>query len=140
MDVRSTFTMEAITLDDSVSYYSTTKHLKFEISTLNIYSPQFRPRCVDGCNLYKDVVQPAALNRHSLPLPVLPPMLTEASTALDRDPGIYRINYDLQTQMNTKMTTNNLTAFIFQVQTATSSHFYFKVSENSNLVEMYNRQ
>ena len=67
-------------------------------------------------------------NLHPLPRPDLAPEPVEASTELDRDPGIYRIDYDFTTQMLTEMTTNNLTAFIFQVQTATSSYFYFNVS------------
>ena len=89
---------------------------------------QVKSYCTDGCVVYSDVVESPL--SPILPTPLLSPTLTEASMALDRDPGIYRIDYDLTDQKSqaTADVTSNLTAFIFQVQNGTRSHFYFKVS------------
>lgn len=86
-----------------------------------------RSSCVAGCGIHPDVITSPLSS--SLPTPLLPPGLTEASTALERDPGIYRINYDLMDQKSQAATdiTSNFTAFIFQVQNGTRSHYYFKV-------------
>ena len=87
-----------------------------------------RRTCVEGCDVYTNVVQSPPV--FSLPTPLLSLGLTEASTALERDPGIYRIHYNLKEQKNLAMTdvTSNFTGFIFYVQNGTGSHYYFKVS------------
>jgi hypothetical protein len=88
-----------------------------------------RPNCATGCGIYSDVI--ASPPSPVLPTPLLPPGLTEASTALERDPGIYRVNYDLADQKSQAPSdvTSNFTAFIFQVQNGTRSHYYFKVGQ-----------
>ena len=87
-----------------------------------------RQSCVAGCGIYADVITSPL--SPSLPTPLLPPGLTEASTALERDPGIYRVDYDLADQKSqaARDITNNFTTFIFQVQNDTRSHYYFNVS------------
>ena len=88
---------------------------------------QSKSSCRDGCSIHIDVIEPTAIHENSLPAPIFAPHLLEASTELGRDPGIYDINYNLEDQKNNGSTTNNLTTFIFRVQTATTSQFYFKV-------------
>ena len=93
---------------------------------------QAKSSCVSGCNTYSNLIEQTSANMYTLPKPVLTLQMSEASTALDRDPGIYLVDYNLQTQLlNTGKTTNNFTAFIFRVQTATTTHFYFKVRSSS---------
>ena len=89
-----------------------------------------RQSCVAGCGISADVITSPL--SPSLPTPLFPPGLTEASTALERDPGIYRVNYDLADQKSQAATdiTSNFTTFIFQVQNCTRSHYYFKVRGN----------
>ena len=89
---------------------------------------QSKSECRDGCVIQIDTLEQTPLRENSLPAPVFPLQLAEASMALGRDPGIYSIDYNLDAHKNVGSTTNNLTTFIFRVQTATSSHFYFKVS------------
>ena len=89
---------------------------------------QSKSECRDGCVIQIDTLEQTPLHENSLPAPVFPLQLAEASMALGRDPGIYNIDYNLDTHKNVGSMTNNFTTFIFRVQTATSSHFYFKVS------------
>ena len=93
---------------------------------LIIQIQQVKSYCADGCTVYSDVVKSPPSS--TLPNPLLSPGLTEASIALERDPGIYQVNYNLMEQKSQAMNvTSNFTAFIFRVQNVTRSHYYFKV-------------